>query len=148
MKIQRKSRCPGDRVWECGTNALRNKIQLRMLVYTRLRLWCIKSSFSLLDGRSRDLFSSKIFPISEKSLSEYALEHGVEKYFLANWRSDGKSCWLRQKLRGSSSGFTNRFAYRLISSSLLMMGFTLGKLSRLDEMICLNSMSKLEWENE
>ena len=38
---------------------------------------------------SWDRFSSKIFPISEESLSENALEHGVEKYFLAYLLSDG-----------------------------------------------------------
>ena len=57
-----------------------------------------------------------------KCLSKYALEHGVEKYFLANLRGDGNSCCSRQNLSGSSLGFTTRLAHCLISNSLLTMG--------------------------
>ena len=66
-----------------GVGQTRSKINCKSLinVKTRLRLWCIKSNFLLLDGISRNLFSSKIFPILEKSIFEYTREHGVKKYF-------------------------------------------------------------------
>jgi len=52
-------------------------------------LWCRKRSFSLDIGSSLDLFSSKMFPYPEKSLSEYTELAGVDnrhEFFASTYR--------------------------------------------------------------
>ena len=57
-----------------------------------------KSNISPFRGKSRERFSSKMFPASEKSRSEHTLEAGIDKYCLAscNMRGNEDSCCFHQ----------------------------------------------------